>query len=264
MKKKVLSILCNFFWLLCLSTNCLFAQTNAEKFTYLRPEQLNVIQGLGEAYIGITVYPEDFHLKKYLQIELVSYKEYKKKKETKYTFVINDNTDGVTITDSIIYFKTKTDDFYLKNANYEGYIRKHTYLGKIDFLNSYLVYTEEYNNDIEYESRVYEMYSITTGDAIFGLNKCCYFSEDNKYSIDIQPFAKNKENAYIYVYELKGEKLSYKMNATFRYWGISEKSEDLFYHSDGYFYLKITHIDNLKKHKALEENAYQYARIKIL
>ena len=113
MNKKVLSTLWNFFLVLSLGTNSLFAQPNTEKFTYLRPEQLNIIQGLGEAYIGITVYPEDFHLKKYLQIELVPYKEYKKKKETKYTFVINNNTEGVTITDSLIYFKTETDDFSL-------------------------------------------------------------------------------------------------------------------------------------------------------
>lgn len=264
MKKKVLSTLWHFFLVLSLGTNSLFAQANTEKFTYLAPEQLNVIKGLGETNFGITVYPEGFHLKKYLQIELIPYQEYKKKKQTKYTFVINDNTDGVTITDSLIYFKTETDDFYLKNANYESYIRKHTYLGKIDFLNSYYVYTEEYNTDIKYESRVYEMYSIVTGDAVFSLKSCCYFSVDNKYSIDIYPFSKNEKNAFIFVSELKEEKLRYKMNATFRYWGISEKPDDLFYHSDGYFYLKITHIDNLKKYKALEEKAYQYARIKIL
>lgn len=194
--------------------------------------------------------------KNHLNIELTNVIEYQSKIAKKVDYLNHDT--------SLIVKKNGITELIISNDK-KKYIDKsigkeddhiYTYLGQIDFLNSYLLYCEKY------ESINYIIIDKQSGNENSFI-EYPYISQDHKYIIcirsDYVEFMTNVD-----LYEIIDYQFKLILSTNFTKWVPSLEENKMFWGDDGYFYIPVIHVQKMKYENEEKSDDLQYIKIKKL
>lgn len=223
-------------------------------------EDLNIIGSLSKNIDGemqSTFYEKPEALNGYLTIELIDKQLFDAKKSTAVNFLTADTTVIVKKEGKITLPCTHTTVEYEDNESDGESWRKHTYIGQIDFLNTYVV------EGSYYENWDCQLINKTTGEAL-SVTDYPHISPDKKYMICIAPNPYDG-TAELEIYTIRGETIDGLIFATFANWIPVESatSNPPFWSSDNYLYLTVNHTKAYWQETTYNDR-YQYLRMRIV
>jgi hypothetical protein len=215
---------------------------------------LNIITYLTEN--DSTVYYSDNEpLTKYFNFELIDQKLYNAKKKKAVSFLLANTTAHKKLNGKItLPCKNKTVTFSDVDSEDETH-RIYEYIGEINWLNTYLVY------GMYWEDYDYKLIDKTSGEETKAFVDFPNISADKKKILSLG--ANVYENtADLDFYTIDRKKIVKKMNAAFKYWMPAGEITDMFWCTDGYFYLPVAASTNYWKPDGNLNDSWQYIRIK--
>lgn len=135
-----------------------------------------------------------------------------------------------------------------------------TFIGKFDFLNTYLI-------DGSYlENQAYRFIDLTSWKNKKTFNGYPYVSTDKRHIICI-----SKDNddyfdstADLSLYTLENEEIHQKMKVSFKNWIPADSENSIFWSDDNYLYMTINYVIKNEKDTYIIEDKIQYIRIHVL
>lgn len=220
----------------------------------LGPADLDVISSL--TVNQKTVYFEaDKQLTEYLTFELIDKPLFDRQKSTAVSFLLADTIDhkkknGLTI----LKCRNKTVK-YIDKPDAEEDLQVFTYVGQIEFLNTYLI------SGSYWESGDFKFIDKTSGEETNSFVDYPHISPDKKNIICINPNG-YEETADLELYSIADNKAKHVMSASFKNWMPALENQDIFWSSDGYLYLTVHNTKSFWKENGDLNDQYQYIRIK--
>jgi len=217
---------------------------------------LNIITYLTENDSTI-YYNEDEPLTKYFNLELIDKELYHAKKKKAVSFLLTNTTVHKKVNGTITLPCQKKTVTFTDLPSEEETHRMYEYIGEITVLNSFVVY------GMYWEDYDYKLIEKTSGEEIK------VFVDFPNISADKQKILCLGANVYentadLDFYTIDKKKIVQKMNAAFKYWMPAGEVTDMFWSTDGYFYLPIVAAANYWKTNGDLNDQWQYIRIKPL
>lgn len=253
MKKKV-----NLLILLLFIGHFMVAQNDSLTTTkkILVASDLNIITYITENDSTV-FYNGDESLTKYFNLELIDQKLYNAKKKKAVSFLLANTTAHKKMNGTVTLPCQKKTVTFTDLPSEEETHRIYEYIGEIGWLNAYMVfgmYWEDYD---------YKLIDKTSGEEIKVFVDFPNISADKKNILCLG--ANIYENtADLDFYTIDHKKIIQKMNAAFKYWMPAGEVTDMFWSTDGYFYLPVVASANYWKPDGNLNNQWQYIRIKPL
>lgn len=202
-----------------------------------------------------TYYHEDESLTKYFRFELIDQKLYLAKKKKSVSFLTADTlahkkTKGIITLPCQQKTVTFTDLPSEEETN-----RIYEYVGQINLLNAYVVY------GMYWEDYDFKLIDKTSGELTASFVDYPNISTDKKTILCLG--ANVYENtADLDFFGIDNKKILQKMNAGFKYWMPVGEITDMFWSTDGYFYLPAVATSQYWKPDGSLNDQWQYIRIK--
>lgn len=220
----------------------------------LTNSDLNIITYLTENDSTI-YYNEDVPLTKYFNLELIDQKLYNTKKKKAVSFLLANTSAHKKPNGTITLPCQKKTVTFTDLPTEEETNRIYEYIGEITVLNSYVVY------GMYWEDYDYKLIDKTSGEEIKVFVDFPNISADKKKILCLG--ANIYENtADLDFYAIDKKKMVQKMNTAFKYWMPAGEINDMFWSTDGYFYLPIAASTNYWKPDGNLNDQWQYLRIK--
>ena len=231
------------------------SQTGLFNTIVLKPNDLNII-----SYLSVGENSESFEtdkpLNKYLKFELIDKALFEKKRPLAVNF-LSKNNPGVSKKRGVLSIPTasKVVTFTDNDIDNDGY-ETFDYTGQINVLKQHLV------NGHYWESYDYKMIDKNTGKTTQTFIDYPYISPNKKYIIAAyaNPYEQYTD---LILYKIDGKEISPIMIAGFKNWMPATEPSDIFWASDGYLYLAVTHSSVFWKEDGSLNDQFQYMRIKI-
>ncbi|NNT71497.1 hypothetical protein HKT18_04625 [Flavobacterium sp. IMCC34852] len=215
---------------------------------------LNIITYLTEND-STTYYNEDESLTQYFSIELIDQKLYTAKKKKAVSFLTADTLVHKKTNGIITLPCQKKSVTFTDLPSEEETIRIYEYIGQINLLNAYVVY------GMYWEDYDFTLIDKTSGERISTFVDFPNISTDKKKIICLG--ANVYENtADLDFFVIDKQKIVHKMNTGFKYWMPAGENTDMFWSTDGYFYLPIVATNHYWKTDGSLNDQWQYIRIK--
>jgi hypothetical protein len=199
-------------------------------------------------------YNDDESLTKYFNLELIDQKLYKTKKKKAVSFLLA-NTTHKKVNGSITLPCQKKTVTFTDIPSDEETHRIYEYIGEIDLLNTFVIY------GMYWEDYDFKFIDKTSGEEIKVFVNFPNISADKQKILCLG--ANIYENtADLDFFTIDKKKIVQKMNAAFKYWMPAGEMTDMFWSTDGAFYLPVVATTNYWKPDGSLNDQWQYIRIK--
>ena len=157
----------------------------------------------------------------------------------------------------MISIQLAKDSLTLVDNNLEEDTENYRYIGRIDDLDQHLVAVRYW------ESQGYRMIDQVEGHLTQEFLDYPYISPNKKYIISAyaNPYEQQTE---LGLYKIDGREVKPIISADFQNWMPTMESADIFWASDGYLYLAVTHSAAYWQEDGNLNNRSQYIRIKVV
>jgi hypothetical protein len=204
-----------------------------------------------------TYFNEDESLTKYFSIELIDQKLYKAKKGKAVSFLTADTLAHKKINGTIKLPCQKKTVTFTDLPSEEETHRVYEYIGQINWLNAFVIY------GMYWEDYDYTLIDKTSGERTNSFVNYPNIAADKKKIICLG--ANVYENtADLDFFIIDNKKILHKMNTGFKYWMPAGENTDMFWSTDGSFYLPVVATNNYWKPDGSLNDQWQYIRIKPL
>ncbi|MBF6642066.1 hypothetical protein IVB69_11290 [Flavobacterium sp. J49] len=202
-----------------------------------------------------TYYHEDDSLTKYFRFELIDEKLYLAKKKKAVSFLTADTLAHKKTKGIITLPCQKKTVTFTDLPSEEETNRIYEYVGQINLLNAYVVY------GMYWEDYDFTLIDKTSGETTASFVDYPNISTDKKTILCLG--ANVYENtADLDFFVIDNKKILQKMNAVFKYWMPAGEITDMFWSTDGYFYLPVVTTSHYWKPDGSLNDQWQYLRIK--
>lgn len=229
-------------------------QTGSLDSIALTPKDLNVV-----SHLSVGKKDESFEtgkaLNDYLKIELIDKALFEKKRPLAVDFLSHKN--AIKKRNGVISIQLAKDSLTLVDNNLEEDTENYRYIGRIDDLDQHLVAVRYW------ESQGYRMIDQVEGHLTQEFLDYPYISPNKKYIISAyaNPYEQQTE---LGLYKIDGREVKPIISADFQNWMPTMESADIFWASDGYLYLAVTHSAAYWQEDGNLNNRSQYIRIKVV
>ena len=233
-----------------------FTQFNYSFSQIEKTKKLNVVTSVSingtEMDLG-----SDSLLKKYLKIERVSKSNFTAKQKTSVNFINTDST-GIKKKNGVLKLRIKGGfKTFIDKSPFDETKQEFTYLGQISFLNVYLI------GGLYWEDLDYKFISNQNGKEVQSFSGFPYLSHDKKYIISIytDPY---DTDADLELYKIINGKPKNIIRVSFKNWMPAVDKVNMFWSSDGNFYIPILSPEEFWKSDGNLNDKYDYIRISVL
>ncbi len=231
----------------------------------LEESDLNVFDYLDVNQKSVQISGEDYSLKEFFKFELIEKTLFDSKRETRVNIVFEDATDHKKI-NGVLKLKCDSKVVTLKDQTSievgDGY-QSHTYLGQIEFLNSYFIQRHEW------EQQSFLFIDKNKGEEIGHFPAFPYISHDKKHIILV---CSSYGEVFLGYFEISNGKIKEIISGAPKYWepywehiyvdGEFDRTvDDMFWGSDGNFYAKVFSRKSLFNENSQPTQIIQYIRI---
>lgn len=196
-------------------------------------------------------------LKDFLEIELIEKELFENKQSNAFNLLLKDTSEIKKVNGEIILECQSKLKKYIDKPDAEEDFQCYNYIGQYEFLNKYLVKGKYYeNSDFKFIDKI-------SGEETQIFCDFPYVSFDKKLIICI------KSNPYdligeLELYSIDGNETRHLMSSGFKNWMPKVKNGEMFWDTDGFFYLKVSHVKSFWKQDGNLNDYSQYIRIKVL
>ncbi len=194
--------------------------------------------------------------RKMLKFEIIDKKLYDTKKSTAVNFITIDTSLHKKVNGVITLKSSKKTLKFIDNPNAEEDIQVYQYIGRIDFLNSYII------SGMYWESWDFKLIDKTNLTTIVSLGDYPLISPDQHYLITMNanPYSLSTD---MDIYRITSKKITLIKSFSFKEWMPNGKDEP-FWSKDGYLYFPANHVNSYwGSNGHLIENS-QYLRLKLV
>lgn len=229
-------------------------QTGSLDSIALTPKDLNVV-----SHLSVGKKDESFEtgkaLNDYLKIELIDKAVFEKKRPLAVDFLSHKN--AIKKRNGVISIQLAKDSVNLVDIDSDDDGETYRYIGQIDALDQHLVEV------LRWESQNYQMFDQVEGFLTQEFSAYPYLSPNKRYIISAyaNPYEGHTD---LGLYKVKGREIIPVMSAGFQNWMPTMESADIFWASDGYLYLAVTHSAAYWKEDGNLNDRSQYIRIKVV
>lgn len=197
-------------------------------------------------------------LNTYLKFELIDQSTFEKEKNNAVNFLKADTT-SFNKKNGIITLPTESKSIKITDKPGDGdYREEYKYMGQVEFLNQYLI------EGSYYESLDFNFFDKTSGKKMQTFIEYPYISADKKSIICIYGNA-YESTSDLEFYSINNQEIKLIMKASFSKWfPTAAKFSDIFWSSDGNFYMQVIHIKAMWGERPEDQAKPQYIRIKLL
>ncbi|HBO38735.1 MAG TPA: SH3 domain-containing protein [Pasteurellaceae bacterium] len=237
----------------------------------LVPEILPIISWLGinqknepadDSYEKTEFFLTNQALKDFLEIELIDKGLFDSKRNSAVNFLTADTT-AIKKEKGVIELKCQTNVkkyIDINDPDIDDSIQVFGYIGQFELLNKYLI------RGSYYEHSDYKLIDKNSCEETLTSWGHPIISADKKYIIDIvaNPFEQTTD---LKLYSINDTQIKHVMSTSFKYWMPAEDPiplEEIFWSTDNYLYLAVTHSSTFWKEDGHLNEKYQYIRIKVL
>ena len=218
-----------------------------------RNRQLSIITSLSKGEKEQPL-PEDSVLKSYLRIELISRSQFLSKQKTAVNFVTTDST-GIKKKNGKLRLPIKTGSkVFTDKSPFDESKQEYTYLGQIGFLNAYII------GGLYWEELDYKFISKVNGAEMQRFGGFPYVSPDKKHILTIyaDPY---DTDADLELFNMVKGRPKLVIRVSFKNWMPAVDKVNMFWSSDGYFYVPVLAPEKYWKQDGNLNDKYEYIRI---